>query len=73
VGRLFAAVEICHAVEFCLRGVRRALTFALVAVEPEAGAVSSASESLLASSESRRCLLAGLPAGEGDAAGGLIG
>lgn len=44
-----------------------------MAAEPEAGAVSSASESLLVSSESRRCVLAGRPDGEGHAASGFIG
>lgn len=65
--------DLYHAVEFCLRGVRRTVTFGLMVVEHESDTVSSASELLPASSESLRCRLAGLPAGEGDAAGGLIG
>jgi hypothetical protein len=45
----------------------------LAAVEDEVGELSSAFESLPMSSVSRRCLLAGRPAGEEDAAGGFIG
>jgi hypothetical protein len=62
-----------HAVEFCLRGARRTLTCVFMTVEHESGAGSSASDLLPASSESLRCRLAGLPTGEGDAVGGLIG
>ena len=48
-------------------------TFSPAMVDEEGIALSLASDSSLTSSESPRCLLAGLPTGDGDAVGELIG
>ena len=48
-------------------------TFSRAMVDEEGIALSLASDSSVTSSESPRCLLAGLPTGDGDAVGELIG